>query len=126
MAEKLSIFKCEVCGNIVELLHPGGGTLVCCNQPMSLLPEKATEEGNEKHLPVIEKMDDGTLVKVGSVEHPMLDKHFIQWIDIVTEKCVLRKFLQPGEKPEMKSCCKCKVIKAREYCNLHGLWSSKQ
>jgi len=121
-----AIYKCEVCGNIVELVHVGGGELVCCGQPMKIQEEKSGEEGTEKHKPVIEKTEDGksTTIKVGSVEHPMEEKHYIEWIEAFVGNKVLRKYLSPGEKPEM-NLCDVEVKSARAYCNVHGLWKSE-
>ncbi|MFH1538978.1 MAG: desulfoferrodoxin [bacterium] len=124
MAEKLQIYKCEVCGNIVEVLHGGKGTLVCCNQNMKLLEENTVDAAKEKHVPVIEKTDDGVKVKVGSVAHPMLEEHFIEWIEIIVDGKAYRQFLNPGENPEATFCVKGDNITAREYCNLHGLWKA--
>lgn len=118
------VYKCNVCGNIVEVLHAGGGQLVCCGQPMELLAEKTKDEGLEKHVPVIEKTDCGVRVKIGSVPHPMEEKHYIEWIEVVADGEVLRKFLKPGQKPEAEFCTKEAKIEAREYCNVHGLWKS--
>ena len=111
------VYKCEICGNIVEMLHEGAGELFCCGQPMELMEEKTQEEGNEKHKPVIEN----NTVKVGSVPHPMEDKHYIEWIEIITKDGVIRKHLKPGEKPEKEFEIKGETI-ARAYCNIHGLW----
>lgn len=118
------IYKCNVCGNIVEVLNVGGGELVCCNQPMELLTEKTEDEGLGKHVPVIEKTDTGIKVKVGSIPHPMEEKHYIQWIEIIADGRVYRKFLKPGDKPEAEFEIKAGEIEAREYCNIHGLWKS--
>jgi superoxide reductase len=125
MTEKKQIYKCEVCGNIIEVLHDGVGTLVCCGQPMKLMEEKIKDVGNEKHVPIIEKNEEGVKVKVGSVPHPMTEEHHIEWIEISTEKGESKKFLKPGESPESLFPVKNKNIKSREYCNLHGLWKSK-
>jgi len=116
------VYKCDICGNIVTVLHAGGGELVCCGQPMDLLSEKTKDVGKEKHVPVIEKTKDGVKVKVGSVPHPMEQSHYIEWIEVVADGEVLRHFLKPGEKPEAEFCLKAKKVSAREYCNLHGLW----
>ena len=126
MTERNQVWKCEICGNIVEIIHAGVGQLVCCNQPMKLLTVKYTEEGGyEKHLPVIEKNGDVYTVKVGSVEHPMIETHWIEWIALDTEKGVLRKYLDPGEKPKAVFTTKEKILQARELCNLHGHWATK-
>jgi len=122
MTELRQIYKCEVCGNIVEVVHPSGGTLVCCGKPMTLLKENTTDAAVEKHVPVIEKIDGGVLVKVGAVEHPMLDNHYIEWIEVHTANKVYRKYLKPGDKPEAVFKLDEEVLYAREYCNLHGLW----
>ena len=122
MTEKLRVYKCEICGNIVELLHSGGGQLVCCGQPMKLLEGKTEEQGKEKHVPVVEKIGKGVKVKVGSVLHPMEEKHYIEWIEVVTDTRVLRKFLKPTDKPEAEFETKEEIIQVREYCSIHGLW----
>lgn len=119
------VYKCSVCGNIVEILHAGMGTLVCCGKDMELLQEKNTDTGLEKHVPVIEKSGDGVLVKVGSIEHPMEEKHHIEWIELHTENFIYRKYLKPGEKPEALFNPAEEPLFAREYCNLHGHWKSK-
>lgn len=122
MTELRQVYKCEVCGNIVEVIHPSGGTLVCCGKPMTLLKENTTDAAVEKHVPVIEKIDGGVLVKVGAVEHPMLENHYIEWIEVHTANKVYRKYLKPGDKPEAAFKLDEEVLYAREYCNLHGLW----
>jgi len=124
MAEKLQIYKCEVCGNIVEVLHGGKGQLVCCGQPMKLLEENTVDAALEKHVPVVESTTGGFKVKVGSVAHPMEEKHYIEWIEIIADGKVYRQFLQPGNVPEATFDIKAKTITAREHCNLHGLWKS--
>ena len=126
MAEKLQIYKCEVCGNIVEVLHAGAGELVCCDQPMKLMEPKTEDVGKEKHVPVIEKTDRGIKVKVGSVPHPMEEKHYIEWVAVNTDRGVFRKFLNPNEKPEAEFETKEAILGAREYCNIHGLWTTKK
>ena len=121
MAERLEVYKCEVCGNIVEVLHGGDGELVCCGQPMNRFVENTVDAAKEKHVPVIEKVEGGVKVKVGSVEHPMEDAHFIEWIEATSESGeTCKKFLHPNEKPEAEF--PFPPISAREYCNLHGLW----
>ena len=124
MTEQRQIYKCNVCGNIVEVLHAGAGELVCCGQPMELLKEKTQDVGQEKHVPVIAKTEKGIKVKVGSVAHPMEDKHYIEWIEVMADGRVYRKFLKPGDKPEAQFEIKAKKVEAREYCNIHGLWKS--
>lgn len=124
--EKNQIYKCEVCGNIVEVVHAGGGQLVCCGQNMNLMAEKTEDQGNEKHVPVVETTDNGIKVKVGSVEHPMEEDHFIQWIQVITQDTVRKKLLKPGETPEATFCCikQEDIVKVRELCNVHGLWKA--
>jgi len=124
MTEQKQIYKCNVCGNIVEVLHPGVGEFVCCGQPMELLKEKTEDEGKEKHVPVIEQTEKGIMVKVGSIPHPMDEEHYIEWIEILADGRSCRKFLKPGESPEAEFEIKAEEIEAREYCNIHGLWKS--
>jgi superoxide reductase len=124
MTKLNEIYKCEICGNIVEVLHAGAGELVCCGQPMNLMKENSVDAAKEKHVPVIEKTSDGIKIKVGSVEHPMLPEHHIEWIELITEDKVDRKTLKPGMKPEAEFNINPKKFTAREYCNLHGLWKS--
>jgi len=124
MAAKLEVYKCEVCGNIVEVLHGGKGTLTCCGKPMVLFKENTVDAAKEKHVPVIEKSGDGVKVLVGSVAHPMEEKHFIEWIEILADGKVYRKFLNPGEAPEATFEIKADKVEAREYCTLHGLWKA--
>jgi superoxide reductase len=124
MTEKLQIYKCEVCGNIVEMLHAGAGQLVCCGQPMKLFLENTTDAAKEKHVPVIEKTATGFKVKVGSVAHPMEAAHYIEWIEVIADGQAYRKFLNPGEAPEATFEIKAEKVTAREYCNLHGLWKA--
>jgi len=120
--EKLQVYKCEICGNIVEVLHVGGGELVCCGQPMNLEAEKTSDQGSEKHVPIIEKTDQGILVKVGSIAHPMEEKHYIEWIEAVIDGNPCVKFLKPGDKPEALFSVKADKVSAREFCTVHGLW----
>jgi len=124
MTELNQIYKCNVCGNIVEMVHTGNGELVCCNQPMVLKTENTEDAAEEKHVPVIEKTEKGVKVKVGDVPHPMDDDHYIEWIEIIADGKVCRKFLNPGDTPEAEFCTKAENITAREYCNLHGLWKA--
>ena len=123
MTKKLQIYKCEICGNIVEMLHEGEGELVCCGAPMKLFQENTVDAAKEKHIPVIEKMEGGFRVKVGGVAHPMEDKHYIEWIEAITDDGrVCRQFLSPGNAPEAVFKIEASKITLREYCNLHGLW----
>jgi len=125
MTEQGQIYKCNVCGNIVEVLHTGAGQLVCCGQPMQLLEENTVDAAEEKHVPVIEKTENGVRVKVGEVPHPMEEDHHIEWIEIIADGRSYRKFLKPGNVPEAEFEIRAEEITAREYCNLHGLWKSK-
>ncbi|MBW2608942.1 MAG: desulfoferrodoxin [Deltaproteobacteria bacterium] len=122
MTERLEIYKCEVCGNIVEVVHAGAGELVCCGQPMKLFKENTVDAAKEKHVPVVEKTADGFKVKVGSVAHPMGDDHLIEWIEIIADGKAYRRFLKPGDAPEATFQIDADQVTAREYCNLHGLW----
>lgn len=125
MAEVLQVYKCEKCGNIVEVLHGGPGELVCCGVPMKLMVEGTSDGAKEKHVPVIEKISGGWRVTVGAVAHPMEEKHFIEWIELIADGQVLRAHLKPGEKPEAVFMVEAKTVVAREYCNLHGLWKAQ-
>ena len=122
MAEKLQVYKCELCGNIVEVLHGGVGELVCCGQPMRLMTENTVDAAKEKHVPVIEKVAGGFKVKVGAIAHPMEEKHYIEWIELLADGKAYRQFLNPGETPEAFFAVDAADVSAREYCNLHGLW----
>ena len=123
--ERLQIYKCNVCGMVVEVLDGGAGELVCCGEPMELLTENTTDAAVEKHVPVIEETDTGVKIKVGSVPHPMEDKHYIEWVEVVSGGKAQRQFLDPGDEPEATfEISKADVEMARDYCNLHGLWKS--
>ena len=124
MTELKQVYRCNVCGNIVEVLHTGKGELVCCGEPMELLQEKTVDVGQEKHVPVVETAVRGIKVKVGSVPHPMEEKHYIEWVEIVTDGEICRQFLKPGDKPEADFDAVSQKVIAREYCNIHGLWKS--
>ena len=124
MAEAMQVYKCEACGNIVEVLHGGGGELVCCGEAMKLVTENTVDAAKEKHVPVIEKVDGGFKVKVGSVAHPMEDKHWIEWIEVIADGKSCRQDLKPGQAPEAVFAITAEKIVAREYCNLHGLWKA--
>ncbi|GAU76188.1 desulfoferrodoxin [Fusibacter sp. 3D3] len=123
--KRLDVYKCGVCGNIVEVEHVGGGTLVCCDQDMTLLEEKSADSSTEKHVPVIENIAGGYKVTVGSTLHPMKEEHYIEWIELITETETLITFLNPGDEPVAIFKTDEKAIKAREYCNLHGLWKNE-
>ena len=126
MAKRLETYRCNICGNIVEVLQGGPGQLVCCGQKMECLEEKTADYSIEKHVPYVEEIDGGYLVKVGeNTAHPMNEEHYIQWIELIADEYVYRKYLKPGDKPEAEF----KIVKvgevfAREYCNLHGQWKS--
>lgn len=124
MVELNEVYKCNICGNIVEVVHASSGTLVCCGQPMELLKPNTIDASQEKHVPVIEKTAKGVKVKVGSAPHPMTEDHYIEWIEILADGKTYIQHLKPGQKPEAEFCISAKNITARAYCNLHGLWSS--
>ena len=125
MTEMCGIYLCEICGNIVEVLHTAAGSLVCCGQNMNLLEEKTDDTSTEKHVPYVEKKDGTYTVKVGqNQEHPMTDEHRIEWIQIIADGSSYRKFLKPGDKPQAEFKVNADIKKAREYCNVHGLWKS--
>jgi len=124
MTERLQVYECEICGNMVEVIHTGKGELVCCGKPMKLMEENTVDAAKEKHVPVIEKREDGYLIKVGSVDHPMEDKHYIEWVELIVGDKAYRQFLKPGQKPEAFFDIKEENVSAREYCNLHGLWKA--
>ena len=124
MAQRLEVYRCNVCGNIIMVMHGGKGELVCCNQPMELLKEGSVDAAKEKHVPVIEKIDGGYKVKVGSVAHPMEDKHYIEWVELQGDGKSYVQFLKPGDTPEAVFKVEAKEVVAREYCNLHGLWKA--
>ncbi|MCX6761652.1 MAG: desulfoferrodoxin [Candidatus Moranbacteria bacterium] len=124
MTELNQIYKCNVCGNIVEVMHSGAGELVCCGAPMELKVEKTEDVGTEKHKPVIEKTATGVIVRVGEVAHPMEKEHYIEWIEVITDNKIYRKFLAPGAEPYAEFCLEAEQITARAYCNVHGLWKN--
>ena len=125
MTKKLQVYKCEVCGNIVEVLHEGVGELVCCGQAMKLYEENTEDAATEKHVPVIEKIDGGYKVTVGSAPHPMEEKHYIEWIQLFADGDTFRHFLNPGDAPEAVFKVSAESVSAREYCNVHGLWKGE-
>ncbi len=125
MTQRFQVYKCNVCGNIVMVMHAGVGKLVCCGQPMRLMEEKSEDVGMEKHVPVIEKTATGIKVKVGSIPHPMEEAHYIEWIELTADDKVCMKFLKPGDAPEAEFDVRAEKLSAREYCNIHGLWKTK-
>jgi len=119
------LYRCEICGNVVEIAHEGATALVCCGQSMTKLEAKGQDEGKEKHVPVVEEGADGVIVKVGSVEHPMEEKHYIKFIEVLTKNEVMRVELKPGQKPEATFCVnKSDIVEVREYCTVHMLWKA--
>lgn len=124
MAERLQVYECEKCGNIVEVLRGGAGELVCCGEPMKLLEENTVDASKEKHVPVIEKVEGGILVKVGSEAHPMLEEHHIEWIEVIDGEVTHVAFLKTGDAPEATFPVDRTDVIAREHCNLHGLWEA--
>ena len=126
MTQHLEVYKCELCGNIVEMLHASDGTLVCCDQPMTLMTENTVDAAKEKHVPVIEKTDKGIKVKVGDVPHPMEEKHYIEWIEVIVDGKSYIQFLNPGDAPEAFFETAADQITAREFCNIHGHWKNSQ
>jgi superoxide reductase len=126
MTKLLQIYKCSVCGNMVEVVFAGAGELVCCGKPMELMIENSVDASLEKHVPVFKQESDILTVKVGSMPHPMEESHYIEWIEVIDEEGkVSRKFLKPGESPEADFCIKTKgKLTVREYCNIHGLWKA--
>jgi len=124
MTKLHQIYKCEVCGNIVEMVHAGAGQLVCCGKPMVLQEENVVDASREKHVPVVEKGASGVTVKVGSVPHPMEEKHYIEWIEVASGNQTLQHFLKPGDNPEAAFCVDASAgpSSVRAYCNIHGLW----
>jgi superoxide reductase len=125
MTKKLQVYKCEICGDMVEVLHEGAGTPVCCGKPMTLQVENTVDASKEKHVPVIEKTAAGIKVKIGSVPHPMEAKHYIEWIEIIADGKAYRQFLNPGDAPDATFNISAQQISAREYCNIHGLWKGE-
>ncbi|MFP4050990.1 MAG: desulfoferrodoxin [Thermoplasmata archaeon] len=126
MTDFMEIYRCNICGNIVEVVHTGRGELICCGEPMELLRERTKEdEGEEKHVPVVEKTDEGIKVKVGETPHPMVEDHYIEWIEIRRGDEWARRFLTAGETPEAVFSGEAEDVKARIYCNVHGLWTNE-
>lgn len=126
MTKLRELYRCNICGNVVEITHEGAPALVCCNQPMEKLEAKTEDAGEEKHVPVVEEIDDGIKVKVGTVKHPMEEKHYIKFIEVLTKEKVYRVELKPGQVPEANFCIpKSDLIEVREFCTIHGLWKNK-
>ena len=124
MTAKLEVYQCECCGNIVEIIHAGEGELVCCDKPMVKLTEKTADAATEKHVPVVEKVDGGFKVTVGSTLHPMVDDHYIEWIELLADGQAYRQFLNPGDEPIATFEVEAADVSAREFCNKHGLWKA--
>jgi superoxide reductase len=124
MTQKNAVYKCTLCGNIAEILHAGAGTLICCGQAMALMAENTADAAREKHVPVITQVADSYKVSVGSVSHPMEEKHWIEFIELIADGKVYRQNLAPGDAPEVTFCLKADRVSARGYCNLHGLWNA--
>ncbi len=124
MRKRYQVYRCEVCGNIVQILHGGVGTLVCCNRSMKLLNELTKDSGMEKHVPVIERNGNTIKIKVGTVQHPMEEQHYIEWVEAISNDKIYRKHLQPGSKPEVEFVIEGNNIIAREFCTVHGMWRS--
>jgi len=125
MTKLFDVYKCSVCGNIIKVVHASGGTLVCCGQPMVLQQEKTADAGKEKHVPVVEKTATGIIVKIGSVPHPMEEKHYIEWVEVRTGENVYIRGFKPNEKPEAEFPVTDTNVKVRAFCNVHGLWTNK-
>jgi len=124
MTRLFEVYKCSVCGNITKVVHASGGTLVCCGQPMELQQEKTADAGREKHVPVVEKTAKGIMVKIGSVPHPMEEKHYIEWVEVRAGDKICIKGFKPGEKPEAEFPVADTGLKVRAFCNVHGLWTN--
>jgi superoxide reductase len=125
VTELKQVYKCNICGNMVEMVHASAGTLVCCNQPMALQQENTTDAATEKHVPVIERVNGGYKVVVGAVVHPMTEAHYIEWIELIADGRVYRQHLTPADAPEAFFPVDAAKVIVREYCNLHGLWRSE-
>jgi superoxide reductase len=124
MTNRLQVYRCDKCGNIVEVVHASVGELVCCGQPMRLLEENTTDAATEKHVPVVERTADGIKVRVGDVAHPMEEKHFIEWIELTAGDETHIAFLAPGMAPEATFAVQAKDVTVREYCTIHGFWKA--
>ena len=127
MTERLDLYRCEICGNLVQVILAGGGELVCCGQPMELVKGKTQEEMQEKHITVFISENGTDIVQVGTVLHPMNDDHYIMFIETISEdkNCVHLQYLHPGQEAKMLLEKKIGKMKAIEFCNLHGLWEGE-
>lgn len=128
MTEEKQVYRCNICGNMLEVIHKGVGKTVCCDNQMQLLEEKTEGLGPEKHVPIVEQTENGVIVKIGSVDHPMEENHCIEWVELITDKGLYRKVFKHGDKPEAEfniNVDDINQISAREYCSIHGLWKSK-
>ena len=127
MTKRMQVYECEICGNVVEMLHEGAGELVCCGQPMELLDVKTADTSTEKHVPFVKREENKYVVRIGeNALHPMEEKHYIEWIELTVDGIIYRKFLKPDEKPEaVFEVPEGKEVSAREFCNIHGLWINK-
>lgn len=125
MPKRLEVYKCQHCGNIVEIMHGGGANIVCCGENMQLLVENTVDASQEKHVPVIERGDGTVTVKVGAVDHPMEEKHYIEWVELIADDKVYRQYLAPGQAPQATFNVTADKLIAREYCNLHGQWKTE-
>jgi superoxide reductase len=125
MPKRLEVYKCQHCGNIIEVMYGGGANIVCCGENMQLQTENTVDAAKEKHVPVIEKGVGTITVKVGAVAHPMEEKHYIQWVELLADGKVYRQYLEPGQAPEATFCVTAQHVTAREYCNLHGQWKTE-
>jgi superoxide reductase len=125
MTERNQVYRCAVCGNIVEVRHAGDGELVCCGQPMNLLVANTEDAATEKHVPVVERTEEGIVVRVGEVDHPMTEEHYIEWITMVTPNKTHTVYLNPGDEPKAIFDSTAEKITVYEYCNLHGLWKTE-
>lgn len=123
--KRYEVYKCDTCGMIVQVLVDGTGELQACGHPMKKLDENTVDAAKEKHVPVIEKTEGGYKVKVGSVPHPMEEKHYIVWIELIADGKSYFQYLNPGEAPEAFFAVEADKVVAREYCNLHGLWKAE-
>jgi superoxide reductase len=124
MPQKLEVYKCNLCGNIVEVVTGGAGALVCCGQDMILMEENTVDAAQEKHVPVATRVNGGWEVAVGSLAHPMEEKHWIEWIELNADGASYKEFLDPGQEPRAYFQVDASEVDVRAYCNLHGLWKA--